>query len=133
MKLTGGCLCGGTRYELYAVPEGRNDCHCVDCRRSSGAPYVTWGSVRKEHLTVLQGELNEVQFAGRCRYFARCCGTHLFFRLSPESEWIDVTIASLDEPMAFGPEKSIWTEDRLPWAILDSRLPAFRQESQLPE
>ena len=27
------------------------DCHCIDCRRSAGAPYVQWGSVPREDLS----------------------------------------------------------------------------------
>ena len=44
MKLVieGGCVCGGVRYRLEAAPTQVNDCHCLDCRRSSGAPFVTW-------------------------------------------------------------------------------------------
>ena len=130
MELTGGCVCGGTRYALLAAPAGLNDCHCVDCRRSTGAPYVTWGSVRPADLKITQGKLREVPHAGRLRSFAACCGTHLFFRETTTSEWIDVTIASLDDPTAFPPEKSIWTEDKLTWVILDPKLPAFRRSSR---
>ena len=101
------------------------DCHCIDCRRSSGAPFVTWGSVRPQALRVARGEVREVAHAERLRSFAACCGTHLFFRESTTAEWIDVTIASLDDPSGFAPEKAIWIEDKLPWVTLDSGLPAF--------
>jgi hypothetical protein len=38
--IEGGCVCGGVRYRLEAAPTQVNDCHCLDCRRSSGAPFV---------------------------------------------------------------------------------------------
>ncbi len=122
-------MCGGTRYTLSARPVALNDCHCTDCRRSAGAPYVTWGSIRPENLQLVRGQVREVAHADRLRSFAACCGTHLFFRESPTSEWIDVTIASLDEPSRFPPEKAIWTEDKLPWVILNPQLPAFPRNS----
>jgi len=45
MEISGGCVCGGTRYVLKSLPVALVDCHCTDCRRSAGAPYVQWGSV----------------------------------------------------------------------------------------
>jgi hypothetical protein len=41
-------------------------------------------------------------------------GTHLFFENKTDSATIDVTIASLDAPAPFAPEKAIWLEDEPP-------------------
>lgn len=129
MEILGGCLCGGTRYLLLTAPVSLSDCHCVDCRRSSGAPYVTWGSVRPSDLQITRGDVRKIPYAGRLRSFAGCCGTHLFFQETAESEWIDVTIASLDDPQGYAPTKCIWTEDKLPWVVLDPELPSYPQSS----
>lgn len=51
------------------------------------------------------------------------------FRLRVGADWVDVAIATLDDPVAFPPEKAIWTEDKLPWAILNPKLPAFPRSS----
>jgi hypothetical protein len=127
-SLTGGCLCGGVRYCLDTEPADLNDCHCVDCRRSSGAPYVTWGTVSCDKLQVVAGRLRQVLHAGRIRSWAACCGTHLFFHTDAEADTVDVTIASLDDPASFAPRCAIWTEDRLPWVRLDEKLPAHSQD-----
>ena len=123
--IEGGCLCGGLRYRLEAAPTDRNDCHCIDCRRSSGAPYVTWGTVKRDQLRITAGEVRRIPHANRVRSFAACCGTHVFFEDSREAETVDVTIASLDDPTPFPPEMSIWTEDRLPWVALNETRPVF--------
>ena|SRR6266487_4165508 len=123
----GGCLCGGMRYRLHEQPKQLSDCHCIDCRRASGAPFVTWGAFRRENIELLSGELRKVRHADRLRSFARCCGTPLFFQDNDESEWIDVTISSLDHPEIYSPEVAIWTEDRLPWVPLDLARPTYRQ------
>ena len=125
--IEGGCLCGGVRYRLHAEPVELSDCHCIDCRRASGAPFVTWGTVRKEDIELLSGELRKVLYADRLRSFAACCGTPLFFQDNAASESVDVTIASLDHPESYSPAVAIWTEDRLPWAVLDPALPTHRQ------
>ena len=125
MEITGGCVCGGTRYMLKSRPRALVDCHCIDCRRSAGAPYVTWGGVPREDLVVTRGEPRKIAHANRIRSFAACCGTHLFFEGSRESDTIDVTIASLDDPTPFAPQKAIWLEDKLPWVVIDESLPSF--------
>lgn len=121
----GGCLCGGTRYALDEALTTLNDCHCLDCRRSSGAPYVSWGTVSRKRMRLIRGDLRHIPHASRVRSFAACCGTHLFFAETPESETIDVTVASLDDPLPWGPTFTIWTEDKLPWVVLDEKRPTY--------
>ncbi|PYK23653.1 MAG: hypothetical protein DME59_16345 [Verrucomicrobia bacterium] len=125
MEITGGCVCGGTRYVLKSRPFDLGDCHCIDCRRSAGAPYVTWGSVPRPDLVITKAEPRKISYANRIRSFGACCGTHLFIEDSKDSEIIDLTIASLDDPVPFAPEKAIWLEDKLPWVVLDESLPSF--------
>ena len=83
---------------LKSRPSSPGDCHCIDCRRSAGAPYVTWGAVPREDLRMTRGEPRKIAHANRIRSFAACCGTHLFFEDTEDSDTIDVTIASLDDP-----------------------------------
>ena len=90
---------------------------------------MTWGGVRRENLRLLSGAPRKIPHANRIRHFAGCCGTHLFFEASPDAEWVDVTIGSLDDPALYPPEISIWTEDRLPWVAIDERRPAYSRSS----
>jgi hypothetical protein len=39
---------------------------------------------------------------------------------------IDVTIASLDDPTPFAPQKAIFLEDKLPWVVIDDSIPSFQ-------
>jgi hypothetical protein len=95
-----------------------------------GAPYVTWGSVPREDLVVPRGEPRKIAHANRIRSFAACCGTHLFFEDTKDSDMIGVTIATLDDPTPFAPQKVIWLEDKLPWVTLDKSLPSFTKTPQ---
>ena len=130
MELTGGCLCGQTRYTLRSEPYGLGNCHCIDCQRASGAPFVTWGSVPVADVQVSPATLHKVSHAGRIRTFAHCCGTPLFFAETPDAAELDVTIATLDSPSKFPPTQNIWTEDKLPWVQLDPALPSFLKSSR---
>jgi hypothetical protein len=82
--------------------------------------------VPRKDLVVTKGEPRKILYANRIRSFAACCGTHLFFEDSKDSDTIDVTIASLDDPTPFAPTKAIFLEDKLPWVIIDKSLPSFQ-------
>ena len=116
MKSTtlGGCFCGQFRYQLKSDPINVTNCHCIDCRRASAAPIVTWGSVQAKDFEVVTGELKRVTFADRLRAFAACCHTPILFQESEGSEWLDVTVVSLDNPEVYLPSGETWTEDKLP-------------------
>jgi hypothetical protein len=86
--------------------------------------------VRREDLRVTRGEPRKIAHANRFRSFAACCGTHLFFEDTKDSDTIDVTIASLDDPTPFTPQKAIFLEDKLPWVTIDKSLPSFPKSSQ---
>ena len=126
MEIKGGCICGGTRYVVKSEPSALVDCHCVDYRRSAGAPYVQWGSVPRRDFILTKGEPRKILYANRIRSFAACCGTHLFFEDSKDSDTIDFTIASLDDPTPFAPTKAIFLEDKLPWVVINKSVPSFQ-------
>ena len=88
---------------------------------------MTWCSVPSKAIEVLSGALRRVSYADRLRSVASCCGTPLLIQDEVNSEWIDVTVASLDDPQSFPPEAAIWIEDKLPWVKLDSSRRAFRR------
>ena len=54
--LQGGCFCGRIRYEVAGTPFHETNCHCSICRRTTGAPFVTWFSVRPPEFRLVSGE-----------------------------------------------------------------------------
>lgn len=125
----GGCLCGAVRYEAIGEPFHITHCHCLDCRRSSGAPFVTWASFRREGFRFTQGEPRILKWAGRLRSFCPACGTPLTFMASPETDEVGVTICSLDHPETISPGDHTWMEDRLPWIQVADGLPAYPRDN----
>ena len=125
-------MCGHVRYALAAEPANVVDCHCRDCQRSSGAPFVTWTTVPRAGFALTRGSLQYVAFADRRRGFAPCCGTPVVFEEDAVTEWIDVTVASFDEPGALRPAKALWLEDHQPWVPLNPQIPGYAQRTVTP-
>ena len=129
--LAGGCCCGAIRYEVSAEPVDVCHCHCATCRRSSGAPMVTWLTVPRPALRLLSGTPRERRSsAAAVRGFCAECGTALTFRADAEPDTIDVTVASLDQPERIVPREHIWTRSALPWLRLDDDLPRYEERAK---
>ena len=126
----GGCLCGSVRYEAIGQPYDITHCHCSDCRRSSGAPFVTWASFRRSNFAFTTGEPSELRWAGRLRSFCPQCGTPLTFLAGPDAHEIAVTVCSFDQPETVTPADHTWVDNRLPWIRVADHLPAYGQNRE---
>jgi hypothetical protein len=122
--LTGGCLCGDTRYETGGTPFHETNCHCSMCRRASGAPMVAWFSVMRSQLRWLRGAPTRYRSSAQAtRSFCPRCGTQLTFESDQYPDEIDLTTCSLDNPELVPPQDQTRVSSRLSWVKLDDGLP----------
>jgi hypothetical protein len=124
--LHGGCFCGDVRYEADGTLFNETNCHCSICRRTTGAPFVAWFSVRRSDFRLLSGA--PVRFASTekaVRSFCPRCGTQLTFEHGDFPDEIDVTTGSLDDPEAAPPHDHIHTSSKLGWVKLADSLPLY--------
>jgi hypothetical protein len=117
--MRGGCFCGRIRYEVTGKPFHETSCHCSMCRRTTGAPFVAWFSVRPSELHFLMGEPARFRSSARAtRSFCGHCGTQLTFQSDDWPDEIDVTTCSLDDPEAVPPRDHTRASSRLRWIRL---------------
>ena len=126
--LTGGCLCGRTRYE--ARPEHRDGyyCHCRMCQLAFGNTRVAWFNLRKDQLTWLTEPKYYASSKMARRSFCGHCGTPLSFEFH-ESERMDVSVGSLDDPNQLTPVEHWSIESKLPRWEVDDGLPGHRLDA----
>lgn len=124
----GGCLCGRVRYRARGVPTNQSHCHCMTCRRASGAAFVSWATFARDKFTFTSGKPARYDSSEiACRQFCAACGTQLTFQFHNSPDTIDVTLGSLDHPEAVIPLDHIWTKRQIPWIKLDDGLPRFAE------
>ena len=114
--IQGGCYCGAIRYELDPTDGVVVNCHCTICRKTSGAPYVTWILIAKNQFRFL-GDQPTIFRSSRhgTRGFCNQCGTPISFSSTKRPEKIDITVASLDDPETYAPTEDVYVETRLGW------------------
>ncbi|MCB9763092.1 MAG: GFA family protein [Alphaproteobacteria bacterium] len=123
MSHTGGCLCGAVRYRASADPVSVNHCHCVQCRKQTGAAVATWAMFRREDVT-FEGALRFFRSSARAeRGFCPTCGSALVWRATTDARHIDVSVGTLDHPERTPPTEHLFVRDQLPWLDLRDDLP----------
>jgi len=127
MAHEGGCQCGAIRYRVEGEPMHVALCHCADCRRSAGAPMVSWAMFEEGALAVTQGEPRIFNGSGAVtRSFCPTCGSGLFYRNAEMLPgMVDVQSATLDAPEALPPGAHIQVAERIAWMETAHDLPVF--------
>jgi hypothetical protein len=122
--LTGGCQCGAVRYAVRSAPHGVHICHCRMCQKAVGGPFAALAPVRIADFAWTRGKPAAFRSSSIAeRHFCAGCGTPLTFYYL-DSDWIDVTIGSLDRPAQTAPEQQFGVESKVPWFDALSTLPA---------
>ncbi len=81
MKLIGRCLCAGVELHLHALPGALVYCHCSQCRKSAGAPFLTVMPIGSADFTLIDdAELVREYRASPTKLRAFCgrCGSPLY-------------------------------------------------------
>jgi len=132
MPLSGQCFCGAITYQVSGEPDFVALCHCIDCRRASGAPMVAWAMFPEAALTLTKGTPKTINSSGTAmRSFCADCGSGLFYRNEAVLPGIvDVQTATLDNPEALPPALHMQTAERIGWMLHVEDLPEC---SRFPE
>lgn len=127
--ISGGCYCRQVRYRITRSPISTGICHCRSCRRIAGAESVGWAVNEADAFSVTSGQPRVFRSSDDVeRTFCENCGTTLTYRRDTRS-FVDVTLASLDDPELLPPAKETWCQDRISWNQLNDTLAHHEQGS----
>lgn len=126
---TGGCLCGGLRYEAQGAPLNMGHCYCADCRKASGSGFVPFMSFASEAVRFkgTPGQFSSKAARGgeAVRNFCPTCGGLVFGGVIGTTPSFTIYAGSLDDPKLFHPQIAIFTRGRPDWAIIPPGLTLF--------
>lgn len=120
MEWKGGCMCGDIRYRCAEDPEWAGYCHCLQCRKQSGAPVTVGVLFSRDAVTWTRGEPSYYRSSAKAsRGFCPNCGGNLTWE-TPSS--FMVFVGSLDNPQDIRLDSHVYTNSQLPWFVIEDDL-----------
>jgi hypothetical protein len=124
---------------LTASPLIVHACHCRDCQRATGGPFVINIWIERGFVEAGAAVPKSFRLAGGSGkhhdlYFCEACGTTLWSRyhIAP-GDALFVRAGTLDKPEAVIPDVHIFTRSKLPWLDLPNGVRAFESIYKIDE
>ena len=124
--LTGSCFCRAVQYAVadefaYAV-----NCHCSNCRRTTGAAFKPIAGIPRDRFRVTRGENNLLVYGEPTGNDTHCatCGS-LLFSVVRDGAFVHIPMGTLIDTPAIRPDKHIFVGSKAPWFTITDDLPQF--------
>jgi hypothetical protein len=131
--LAGRCLCGAVQYQvpdafLYAA-----NCHCSNCRRTTGAAFKPFAGIAREKLTIVHGAQNVMAYGEGSGpdedVHCRTCGS-LLYSVVQEGARVHVALGTLVDAPTIRPTKHIFVGSKAPWFTITDDLPQYEEHAR---
>jgi hypothetical protein len=130
LPLTGGCMCGGVRFELSEPPVSAMFCHCTRCRRRTGVGFSIGARAVPGSFRIVAGE--ELVRAwdpgdgGWAKSFCSRCGSQLFSSDPVQPDRVSVRMGGFDEDPGVRPSAHQFVAYAPAWSpVPDDGLPQY--------
>jgi hypothetical protein len=116
---SGGCLCGGVRYELERPVEVASYCHCTRCQRRTGTSSSANAAIDGRTFRLVRGEelvrCWRHPDGGFEKCFCSVCGSHLFSRDPEDHSRMALRLGSFDGDPGVRPSRRTFVAYAAPW------------------
>ena len=123
-KATGGCLCGGVRFEVSGPLRPVIACHCDECRRWSGSFWNATAAQRPDITIREGGALSWYRSSEHARRgFCATCGASLFWD-HDDRPHVAIAAGALDKPTGLALAAHIFMAEAGDYYRVSDGLPA---------
>jgi hypothetical protein len=131
LPLTGGCLCGGVRFEVSELLVSAGYCHCTRCQRRTGTAASASARIAPGSLRILSGHGLLRSYDppdGYSKVFCSGCGGHLWSQDPENPEAKNIRMGAFDSDPGIRPSARSFVAYAAPWEpIPDDGLPRFAE------
>jgi hypothetical protein len=129
---SGGCLCGGVRFELTEPARAAGYCHCTRCQRRTGTAASAQARIDGRTFRLLAGEHLVKAWRPPDSPFEKCfcgeCGAQLFSRNSDDPSQMSIRMGAFDGDPGVRPSWRTYVAYAAPWEpIPDDGLERFEE------
>jgi hypothetical protein len=127
-SLTGRCYCGAVEYAVADEFRYALNCHCSQCRRTTGSAFKSFAGIERSKLRLARGgdTLLIVGEENANDTHCGCCGS-LLFSVVRDGAFIHVTLGTLIDDPSIRPSAHIFTASKAPWFTIADDLPQYEE------
>lgn len=127
-KLIGQCYCRSVTYEVHDDFEYAMNCHCSNCRRTTGSAFKPMGGITSDKLRVVSGADSLKHVGDAETYDTHCqhCGS-LLYSLVRDGEYVHVALGTLVDEPSIRPTHHIYVGSKAPWFEITDDLPQYEE------
>lgn len=123
---SGKCLCGNVSYTCHTEPKAILNCHCEDCRRSTGSVFGTNLFVPEDEVEI-DGKLSSYSHTSdsgstMIKRFCNNCGSLLFGNNSAKTGVLSIRAGTVDQSNLIEPTVNVFMESKVPSTSIDQTL-----------
>jgi hypothetical protein len=127
--LSGQCLCGDVEYEVADAFAYALNCHCSQCRRTTGSAFKPLAGIERDRLRIKKGEANLLKYGdSEQAHDAHCgrCGS-LLYSVVREGAFVHVALGTLVDEPGIRPSAHIFVGSKAPWYTITDDLPQYQE------
>jgi hypothetical protein len=116
--LTGGCLCGGVRYDVTEPLVVASYCHCTRCQRRTGTSSSANARTVPGSVRIVAGEELVRTWEppdGAPKAFCTVCGSALWSLSPDDPELLSIRLGTLDDDPGIRPSYRQFVDYAAPW------------------
>lgn len=128
--IKGSCLCEAVKYEFNGSFTEIAVCHCYQCKRAQGTPFVTNAPVELSKFTFLQGEdVTKTYFSSpnKKRVFCGNCGSPLYSQRTDMPDTIRLRLGTVTQGHIPEPNYEIYCESKSDWFDENAQRPHYEK------
>ena len=124
--LVGKCLCEQVEYEVADQFEYALNCHCSQCRRTTGSAFKALAGIETGKLSLTRGAEMILKYGDDVGHDVHCgaCGS-LLYSLVREGRYVHVAMGTLADSPTIRPAMHIFVGSKAPWFEITDDLPQF--------
>ncbi|PSJ62219.1 GFA family protein [Pseudaminobacter soli (ex Li et al. 2025)] len=126
--LTGGCLCRAVKYEVADAFRYAMNCHCSNCRRTTGSAFKPFAGIERDRLRITEGEGAVSIYGDEAAHDVHCstCGS-LLYSVVREATYVHVAMGTLMDEPSIRPSMHIFVGSKAKWHEITDDLPQFQE------
>jgi len=127
-SLAGKCLCGAVQYTVADEFIYAANCHCSNCRRTTGSAFKPFAGIGRDRLRITKGEDHLMIFGEEVANNTHCkrCGS-LLYSVVREGAFVHVAMGTLVDDPTIRPTKHIFVGSKAGWFTITDDLPQYQE------